>query len=215
MKNKQDLAAALIVTAEVMGSELSTTAAKAMVRELESYPPGAVASALKRCQRELGGRLTLAAILQRIDDGWPAPEAAWALCQPARDESNTVVWTDEIAQAFGIARELLKQGDHVAARMAFLEDYRESLRAARAESRLPRWWASLGHDRAGRASVVLDAVERRQLTADYARELVAGNALAETRLRRLEGRKDDVALQPPDATAIAALVAQAAPKRLS
>jgi len=208
------LAEAIIVTAEVMGHELPVRAAEAMARELLALPPRGVATALKRCQRELAGRLTLAAILQRVEDGHPGPEEAWALCQPARDENNTVVWTDEIAGAFFVAKALLDEGDQVAGRMAFLENYREALRRARAESKPVRFFVSPGHDKSGRYTAVLDAAERRLIPTSYAREFLGGNELAERRLRAIEGKRDDIALSPPDAQALAALIAKAAPKKV-
>lgn len=161
-----ELAKAVIITAEVMGHELSAVAAEAMADELSGYPPAAVAAALKRCQRECMGRLTLAVILQRIDDGHPGPEEAWALC--SRDEATTVVLTDEIAAAFGIACPVLDAGDEVGARMAFRETYTRLLQQARDERRRAKWWPALGSP-SGRGPAILDAVEKGRLTPDHAR----------------------------------------------
>lgn len=164
------LAKAVIVTAEVMGHELSPLAAEAMARELATYPAAAVLGALRRCQRELTGRLTLAAILHRIDDGHLGLEEAWALCP--RDEDQTVVWTGEIAGAFFVARPLLQQGDQVAARMAFRECYTRLLQEARNERRAAVWTVSQGHDKAGVCEPVVAAVEKGRLEPDYAQVFV-------------------------------------------
>lgn len=184
---KEELAKALIVVAEVIGHELSPAASKMMAGELWGLPSAALSVALKRCQREVTGRLTLAAILSRVDDGWPEPETAWALALPARNESATVVWTDEIAAAFGVASELLETGDRVAARLAFLESYRPALATARAQKLEPKWWATLGSDPGSRARALLDAAERRRLPTEYVRGLVGGDLEADRRLRALEG----------------------------
>ena len=165
-----DLAKALIVTAEVMGHELSPLAAEAMADELASYPPAAVAAALRRCQREQSGRLTLAAVIARIDDGHPGVEEAWAMCP--RSEDTTVVWTDEICAAYGVASPLLAEGDAVAARMAFKEAYARLLQEARDEKRAAKWTVSLGHARDGRCEPVVAAVEKGRLPADFARQYV-------------------------------------------
>lgn len=157
-----ELAKALIVTAEMCGTELSRNAALAMVRELAEYDPDAVAKALKRCAREVTGRITLAAVIARIEDGHPGAEEAWALCP--RDEAATVVWTDEIAEAFGVASSLLRDGDAVGARMAFRETYSRLTQEARDAGRRARWNVSLGHDVSGRKRAVLDAVKRGRLT---------------------------------------------------
>ena len=164
-----ELAKAVIVTAEVMGHELTEHAAEAMADELAEHPPQLVAKALKRCQRELQGRLTLAAILDRVDNGHPGPEEAWALCP--RDEDATVVWTDEIAEAFGVARQLL-QTDEVAARMAFKETYARLLQEARNDRRPAKWTVSMGCSPSGRVEAVMHALGRGRLSLEYARNVV-------------------------------------------
>lgn len=167
---KGALAKALIVTAEVMGFELSELAAEDMARELAQYPAKAVAAALQRCKRELSGRLTLAAILARIDDGHPGAEEAWAIASKAQREESTIVWTDEICEAHAVARSLLEQGDAVGARMAFRETYTGLLQEARDARRAPNWTVSMGT--AKEADPIIAAVEKGRLSADYARRLV-------------------------------------------
>jgi len=165
-EERKQVIEALMVTAQIMGTELSELAARVMVRDLEQYPAPAILEALRRVRREVSGRLTLAAIIERIPDGRPTPEEAWAMCP--KDESVTVVWTDEMAAAYGAAAPLLKAGDMVQARLAFLERYREELRRARDEGRPVRWWPSLGHDPAGRAAVLEEAVRMGRLPAEHA-----------------------------------------------
>lgn len=180
------LARALIVTAEICGTELSVLAGEAMARELSTHHEGAIAQALRRCQRELTGRLTLAAVLARIPDGHPGAEEAWALCP--RDESQTVVWTEQIAEAFGCAEPLLREGDQVAARMAFRERYTELTRDARDRGESAKWVASLGHDSAGRDRVLLQAVEAGRLPAAHAELMLVGSGESHDRLARLVAR---------------------------
>ena len=160
---------AVAVTAELTGSTLSEVAMTAMVEHLSAYETEAVLAALHRCQLELRGALTLGAIVDRLDDGHPGPETAWAMVGALREE-DSVVWTDEIAQAFGVARPIL--ADHVAARLAFLETYRRLLGEARAARRGPAWWASLGEDMAGRVDALTRAVEKQQLFACEARRML-------------------------------------------
>lgn len=183
------LAQTLIVTAEVLGHELSAGAAGVMARDLAEYPADAVAKALRRCRREERGRLTLAAVIARIDDGHLGADAAWALC--TADEAATVVWTDEIADAFGACRGLLRDGDTTAARMAFRETYARNVQAARDQRRSASWWASLGHDKASRIGPIMSAVESARLTPDAARALISpdcpGYEHAAERLRLIAG----------------------------
>ena len=48
-------------------------------------------------------------------------DEAWALAMQAMNEDDTVVWTNEIARAWGVCREVMP--DKVAARMAFRDAY--------------------------------------------------------------------------------------------
>ncbi|MGQ5524155.1 hypothetical protein ACUHMQ_12945 [Chitinimonas sp. PSY-7] len=93
---------ALTVTAELTGTLLSEHAKAAIVEVLLKHPLGAVMSALDRCRRDLSGRLTLAAILERLEsaDGRPGPDEAWATALEANDENETVVWSTEMRDAF-------------------------------------------------------------------------------------------------------------------
>lgn len=161
--NREALTKALIVTAEVLGHELSTAGAELMVHELAGYDSKALEAALRRCTRELRGRLRLADILERIPGRHLGPEEAWALCP--RSEAETVVWTDEIAQAFRVARPLIEDGDMVAARMAFREAY---ARICAESTSTPSWLVSLGHDVVGRSAPILEAESLGRLPQGYA-----------------------------------------------
>lgn len=68
MSLKVELLAQLSVTAEVCGGDLSEAAAKMFLFELEQYPAEAVMQALDRVRREHSGRMSLAAIISRIED---------------------------------------------------------------------------------------------------------------------------------------------------
>ena len=68
------------------------------------------------------------------------------------DESETVVWTDQVAEAAAVARPILEAGDEVGARMAFRDAYERIVRERADE---PRWFPSLGSD-AGRREAALD-----------------------------------------------------------
>lgn len=158
---------ALAVTAELTGTQLSTGAISVMVGDLSAYPEPQVMGALTRCRRELRGRLTVAEILARLDDGRPGAEEAWAMIPTI--ESQTIVWTDEMCEAHGIAQPLIERGDLVAGRMAFVESYRGLVIQARAEHKPVKWWASLGHDKAGRDGPIRKAYEAKRLTESQVR----------------------------------------------
>lgn len=155
----EQLLQAIAVTAELCGREFSEGAMRQFERDLSGFALPAVLLALDRCRKELQRPLTLAAVLERIEDGRPGPEEAWALLP--RDESQTVVWTTEMRTAWGIAREL---DDSIAARMAFKEAYSRIVAEARAERKPVAWQASLGQDKDGREPVLQQAIAQGRLT---------------------------------------------------
>lgn len=165
----------LAITAEVCGTMLSDVAAAIVVKELEAYDEQTVHEALARCRRELSGRLTLAAIIERLDDGRPGAEEAWAMIPKSEDESAVI--SSDMRVAMGPALELLAQGDHVAARMAFVEVYRRRVAIARAEHEPLTWTVSLGTDLGGRAAALIDGVKRKRISSMQA--LLAAGSVAD------------------------------------
>lgn len=162
----ESLVKAVVATAELMGTELTIDGARMFCADLADYPEPMVLNALRKCRREVTGRLTLAAVVSRLDDGRPGADEAWAMIP--RDEYRSVVWTDEMATAYGVAAPLLAEGDQVAARMAFREAYQAAVSRARDANRQPTWRPSLGWDPAGREAVLRDAVEKGRLPGPQA-----------------------------------------------
>jgi hypothetical protein len=175
-----ELLKAIAVTAELCGKEFSDAAARQFVRDLAPYPVAQVLKGLDRCRRELQRPLTLAAVLERIDDGRPGAEEAWAMLP--QDEDSTVVWTTEMAEAWGISREL---DDKIAARMAFKEAYSRIIGEARASQRPPVWQASLGHNPDEREHVLLQAVAKGRLTQQHFERLLPYHKTSENELLAL------------------------------
>jgi hypothetical protein len=141
-------------------------------RLLKAHPLTAVAAAFDaHCADPQRGRFppTPADILAQIEgaaenDGRPGAEEAWAMCQPAADQARTVVWSAEMAEAWGIAWPLLhNHGDEVGARMAFKEAYLRLIAEARKQRRRVEWTATLGHDEAMRADALRGAVAAGRL----------------------------------------------------
>lgn len=176
---------ALAVCAELTGTQLSDAAMNAMVEDLLAYDTDTVLAALNRCRRELTGRLTLAAILQRLDNGLPsADEAFGLLVEGWRDEALTVAVPEIALLAAGMgAFGLFQAGDKTGARMAFREAY---TRLA-ADVREARWTVSAGSDREQRTRAVAEAVKAGRLTAQRAAAYLPAEA-AEERLQ-LAGQK--------------------------
>jgi len=132
--------------------------------------------------RELAGQLP-----GNIDDGRPGPEEAWARMPKSEEES--IVWCEEERVAYGACRSLLRDGDLIAARMAFKERYEKELALARSESRPAQWDVSLGYDLDHRLTTLATAVHENLLKLDVALDLIPGE------------RRDDFArMLPPSLT---------------
>lgn len=170
-----ELAAALCATAETLGQALSASAAELMADDLASYPMEVIAGALRACRRELTGKLTLAAILQRVQaaDGRPEPNEAWALALSASDEFDSVVLTDEIQMALGAARSVLDSGDKIGARMSFLSAYQRLVDTARRDGKPVNWSLSPGFDPDRRLIAVQEAGRLGRLPAPAVERYVA------------------------------------------
>ena len=80
-------------------------------------------------------------ILNTGKGGRLGPEEAWSVAIKACDESETVLLTDEIAQAWGICKPIMDLGDEVGARMAFKESYHRITATAAGPV---KWWPSIG-----------------------------------------------------------------------
>jgi hypothetical protein len=91
-------------------------------------------------------------------DGRPAADEAWALALKCIDEMQTVVWTAEIAHAWGIAKPVLDLGDKVGARMAFKAAYESATEKARSAREHIAWSVSLGFDEKARNAAISEAV---------------------------------------------------------
>lgn len=162
---------AIAVTAELCGRTFSPAAAMVFAGDLDGFPEQAVLSALTRCRKEVRGMLTIQDVVSRIDDGRPGVEEAWAMIP--RDEESSIVWTEEMAQAYGASANLLNEGDKIGARMAFKEAYARLVAEARDRKEPPRWTPSLGSDVSGRQLALIDAVRAKRLPLNHAVDLLA------------------------------------------
>jgi hypothetical protein len=182
-----ELIQAVAVTAELCGRTFSEGAARMFVQDLAGFPEQAVIKALARCRREVKGMLTIQDVITRIDDGRPGAEEAWA--QMPFDESQSVVWTDEMCRAFGVARGLLEEGDKVAARMAFKEAYTRMVGESRDLGRPVVWTPSLGYDKNGHAAELSEAVSLGRLSYEHAESICFGLPRPSATITHLEAPK--------------------------
>lgn len=124
---------------------------------------------------------TPADIIAAIHDNTPAmqrpgADEAWAMMP--RDETDSVVWTDEMAQAWAIASSLVnpltvEKPDWVAARMSFKDAYNRAVETARAQGRPAQWTICRGTRTDNLEDVVTDALRLGRIKPDDARPFLA------------------------------------------
>jgi len=117
----------------------------------------------------------LEAITGAMRDHWPTADEAWANAQAAVDERNTVVWTEEAAQAwFQSAQPLMEAGDKIAARRSFIDTYERLVTESMALGRPPRALISEGHDADLRAAAIRHAESVGMISHDEAAHRLIG-----------------------------------------
>jgi hypothetical protein len=167
-----NLIEAIGATAEIMGTQLQPASLIVMADDLSEYQIEKVLAALTRCRREITGKLTLAAVIDRLnaDDGRPGADEAWGIIP--RSESTSAVLSQEMLTAMAAAQPLLDSGDQQAARMAFREAYTRLVTVARNNSIPVEWFPSLGDDKFGREAVIKEAVRLGRISETHAQRLI-------------------------------------------
>jgi len=141
---------------------------------LEAFPLDAVLRAISKHVAASEFAPTPAAILKHLpkeSDGRPEVDEAWAIALRSRDERDTVVWTDEIAEAWSVAQSVI-DGDEIGARMAFKAAYLRITEQSRGVNRPVQWVVSQGFDAARREAVVTQAVREGRLQLEHAQAAV-------------------------------------------
>lgn len=172
------LVGALVGTAEAMGGEITENTAAIMAADLSAYSKPQLQQALHRVRMETTGRLTTKAILDQLDVayGRPGADEAWALALQARDERATIIWNNEIQEAWAAVGSMVHGKDQVGARMAFKEAYQRVVLNARSQQRLPQTVVAIGYDKAQRLSVVTEAFAQGRIGMALAQDALDGCA---------------------------------------
>lgn len=139
-------------------------------------------------------------------DGRPGAEEAWAIACRASDESDTVVWSAEMAQAWQMCQPVMEMGDEVGARMAFKESYARQVDDARRLRRPVSWSVSLGHDASKRHGALVKAETMGLLASGDALRLAPPEAPEKTLTMLLESsvKRDREVTDPEEIKARAA-----------
>ena len=171
--NDEKIMQAIAVTAELTGTQLSGDAMYVMAEDLLAYPLDKVLIALERCRRELKGRLTQAAILERIDDGWQSAEEAFnTLVAGWESEHLSILTTHTAMHAAESASALFNAGDKYRAGLAFKTAYERIVSEKKAKGIQPDWYVSAGLDKEQLAQLVTEAAATGKITNDYALALL-------------------------------------------
>lgn len=176
MATRKGVMDALSPAAAIHDRALTVPVLDAWVDALGDFPDAAIAAAVREHMRDPDrGRFfpkpaDIIAVLRAAgaNDGRPSADEAWSMLP--FDEAASVVWTDEMAQAWGSASACMP--DRVAARMAFRAAYDRLVADARQRGVRARWTASLGHDKDSRAAVIERAVELGRLSREHAEGLL-------------------------------------------
>lgn len=150
---------------------LNTQAKAVFFRAMAKYPIEVVSAAVQAHLLDpAAGQYAmqpahLMAQIEKMGDGRPGVEEAWAIALTSRDESETVVWTQECAEAFAICQPVLQSGDEVGARMAFKEAYSRLVGASKRANEPVRWSASIGWDMRKREAALTKAATAGLLPA--------------------------------------------------
>ncbi|NUF09812.1 hypothetical protein [Snodgrassella sp. ESL0324] len=171
--NDEKIMQAIAVTAELTGTQLSDNAMLVMAEDLLAYPLDKVLIALERCRRELKGRLTLAAILDRVDEGWQSAEEAFnTLVAGWENEHLSILTTHTAMHAAESASALFNIGDKYRAGLAFKTAYERIVSEKKAKGIQPDWYVSAGLDKEQLAQLVTEAAATGKITNDYALALL-------------------------------------------
>lgn len=168
-KEKDAVVKAVAIVCELTGTQFSEAAQLVMLRQLAVYPSRQVLAAIERCAVEVKGRLTLPDIVQRLDDGRPGVEEAWAMMPKAEQDAGCV--TDEMSEAWGAAAHLYS-ADQIGARMAFKESYLAALTRNRRAAVPTKWRVSAGWDKASTEAAAIEGLKAGRLSEGEALQYI-------------------------------------------
>lgn len=149
---------------------VSATSKALFFQALADYPLPQVRAAIGTHVKRGKFTPTPADLIEHLEaasasDTRPGPEEAWAIALTARDEHDSIVWTSEVAEAWGIARPVLDTSGAISARKTFIEAYERLVSLARTTRRPVVWTAHLGWDKGRQAMVLQRAVDLGLLPA--------------------------------------------------
>ena len=111
------------------------------------------------------------------NDGRPSPEEAWSTALQAQGEENTVVWTQETADAWwSVGSALMDAGDLFNASRGFIAKYGELVAAARKRAEPVRWSVCQGTDKNLRHQAIEAAYKSGRISREAAVQMLPRHA---------------------------------------
>lgn len=205
-QERDQVVKALAIVCELTATNYSDAAQQVILKQLGAYPVRQVLDSLSRCAAECKFKLTLADVIQRLEDGRPGAEEAWALMPKSEEDAGCV--TEEMSVAWGAASALFVD-DRIAARMAFKETYERETRTARAHGIAPAWRLSPGFDKTSTEGAAIDGMRKGLLSQAAALQYIAPENHAKALFSAGLGPAPKLlpAHEKPDLTRVKALVA--------
>lgn len=170
---KSDISRIITGLAEYYDKNLSPSQIKMYVEDLSHLSPDTLAIAVRAYRMNpdnvffpLPAKLAEAAAKA---DGRPGTEEAWSMLP--KDEYTSIVWSDEMRIAFGVAAPLMHE-DRIAARMAFKEKYESLVKQARSNAVGVKWSVSYGIDKQGREAAIKEAMDKNRISISTAQKML-------------------------------------------
>lgn len=140
--------------------------------DLMNYSLDSVRAALRHHARQSRFAPTPHDVVSLLDSGnrRMSADEAWAVMP--KDEFETVVWTHEMAEAYGIASGILVEGDKIAARMAFKSAYDRLCSEAVMMQRPVIWSVCVGFDKSRIEPALQKAVAAGRISQDRANKFL-------------------------------------------
>ena len=158
--------------AAMYNKPLSTTQTSMYFRALNQYPIESIQCALDAhvCSADRGRFMPLPAdLIAQLEtarfDGRPMAEEAWSNAIKSLDENETIVWTEETAEAwYSCANELMLAGDKFNASRGFIAKYDDLVLIARKQNKPIVWQVAQGYDKDKRDQVIREAYKAKKIT---------------------------------------------------
>lgn len=173
MSMKIEIAKAIaLLTAEYDLPAFGPERIEMWMEALACFQPGSVLRSATSYIKSNKFKPQLADIIEgcakQLDANWLGADEIWGLMP--KTEHDSVMHSNETAEALAAALPLMERQDWTAARMAFKDAYTRLSARAKLEGRLPVYFPSFGTDHAGRVTMLANAVQKGQITLARAAE---------------------------------------------